>query len=106
MAESLWGCDWFGTEYAPDSNGAWFFSADRGCQASGCTGFQASATAVRTGDAPAVPEPLGCAPPMVGLTTLALARRRLKVGDDPGGRSVRTMSDAPERGRPRGILAP
>lgn len=69
---------WSGTEYAPESNGAWYFMPLYSIQAyefKNVTNLYA--LAVRPGDVTAaVPEPQTWALALVGLTGVLLARRR------------------------------
>jgi hypothetical protein len=65
---------WSGTEYAPDTGNAWFFSTYDGYQSLYNKNNNGYAWAVRDGDVAAVPEPGVLA--MFGLGLLGLAVRR------------------------------
>jgi MYXO-CTERM domain-containing protein len=68
---------WSGTEYAPDSVSAWYFSTNVGNQGIRYKDGSFNALAVRPGDVTAaVPEPQTWALALVGLTGVLLARRR------------------------------
>jgi hypothetical protein len=72
---------WLGTEYAPNSKGAWFFYFDYGYQNIWVKGSQYYALAVRPGDVlvSAVPESETYAMLLAGLGLLGAVTRRRKV---------------------------
>ncbi|MFP4246782.1 MAG: PEP-CTERM sorting domain-containing protein, partial [Halochromatium sp.] len=74
---------WSGTEYAPNSDGAWYFGAGYGSQGGADEGNQLQAWAVRPGqvdvaalDAQPVPTPDTLWLAGAGLLGLSLRRRR------------------------------
>jgi hypothetical protein len=68
---------WSGTEYAPDTSGAWSFYAGHGSQGFDFKSDQMYALAVRSGDVvAAVPEPESLALVLVGLAAAGVVRRR------------------------------
>ncbi len=75
---------WFGVEYAPYTNGAWYFYTSIGSQGFTNKSNPMDAWAVRSGDVvaaaptPAVPEPQTYALALSGFAIAALARRRWK----------------------------
>jgi hypothetical protein len=72
---------WSGTEYAPDTNFAWFFVTDGGGQDGYVKSYALYAVAVRPGDVTAaIPEPETYALMLVGLTAMLVVRRRRAVG--------------------------
>ncbi len=70
---------WSGTEYAPDSSLAWYFSTFWGNQNYDHKFLKVNALAVHPGDVTAVPEPQTWALTLLGLTGVLLARRRRAV---------------------------
>ncbi len=70
---------WSGTEYAPNTAGAWSFNTDDGSQVSSNKGSTFYAIAVHPGDIAAVPEPETYALMVAGLALVGVAaRRRIK----------------------------
>jgi hypothetical protein len=68
---------WSGTEYAPNTDLAWYFYAGNGLQNVVVKDGQLYALAVRSGDVVAeVPEPESLALVLVGLVAAGVARRR------------------------------
>ena len=72
---------WSGTEFAPDTRGAWLFHANVGNQFAGGKVSAAYAWAVRPGDvaaadSPSIPEPGSLTLVGLGLVGLGWARRR------------------------------
>ena len=67
---------WFGTAYAPDPFGAWFFDQFGGGQSYGTQANVFYAMAVRAGDVAAIPEPQTYALTLMGVGALMLAVRR------------------------------
>ena len=71
---------WSGTEYAPVSDGAWFFSSNVGLQSPDFKFNELYAVAVRPGDVAApVPEPQTLALALLALGATVVARRRRSV---------------------------
>lgn len=67
---------WFGKEYQPNTQQAWFFLMDRGEQASHTKEYSFYAWAVHPGDIGAVPEPETYALFVAGLVVIGAALRR------------------------------
>jgi hypothetical protein len=67
---------WSGTEYAPDTNLAWFFFLGNGDQSPDLKNQSFYAVALRAGDVAAVPEPQTWAMLMAGLGAVGLIARR------------------------------
>jgi hypothetical protein len=73
----LAGVYWMGTEYAPNTSGAWFFNADFGYQGDHIKDYATYAIAVRPGLAVA-PEPISSILFIVGGATLGFRRFKKK----------------------------
>jgi Protein of unknown function (DUF1566)/PEP-CTERM motif len=67
---------WSGAEYTPDPSMAWYFSTHKGFQSVSDKNWFMYAMAVHAGDVGAVPEPQTYAMLLLGLSALALRRRR------------------------------
>ena len=70
------GVYWSGTEYAPDTNFAWYFGTHDGHQSGASKRNASYAVAVRPGDVAAVPEPQSVVLALLGLAALWVVRRR------------------------------
>lgn len=66
---------WSGSEYATDAEEGWYFHAGDGAQSAFGKGVLSYAVAVRPGDVNAVPEPQSVVLLVLGIATVALARR-------------------------------
>ncbi len=67
---------WSGTEYAPDTSGAWAFNTNNGLQYTYNKADALYALAVLPGDVAAIPEPETYAMMLAGLGLIGLMRRR------------------------------